>query len=465
MMKRLLAFCALFLALQIVTVRAQMPIAWQGDTIFHSVVGRTVHSGVSYQNLSWKRYLHVVNVYFVNQADSIFFVNPPFQGPPYILPPQSWGSTGFVFKAPKADTTVYDTLVTAFAYTDDSTNVVQVKRLCVGTATTDSSSDSNRVCLYGHDCVMLQPVSFGDTAFGELCYEVDYVPMDTIHIMSIEITGRDAASFHLIDTTMPKSSAYFGRISEPYYFSPVRRTGVKRYEATAVTKVYSSDGILCHECDVPLTGYTVMQRQDSLPVNLFGSDTLALHFSADSTVFYHVLEFRNNSSVPVKLDTAYMNPGTCFAIDGGSPPFGTRLQPGDLYNVDVHYCGDSTAAGWDCSDTMFIVAENALQVLSFPMTHLLPAAGVRLPPTPLQLSLSPNPSTGSVDIQTGSDGIDTRIEIYDILGNLVASHTGTSWHWTAVDRIGSPIPNGSYIVRISEASSGRISSQRLLIAR
>ncbi len=82
------------------------------------------------------------------------------------------------------------------------------------------------------------------------------------------------------------------------------------------------------------------------------------------------------------------------------------------------------------------------------------------------MSISPNPSHGSVTIESGSTNANTRIEIYDILGNQVAAHLGSTWLWNGERFDGTSVPNGIYIIRLSTGrSAGRSVSQRILMQR
>ncbi len=369
-LKRFFTILAILFLFQTCVSNAQSIIIFQNDTVYHSVVGRLVHGGAGYQNASWTKTLRIKDAYFLHQADSIFVCLTTFDWTNFDILPNGFSGVDFEFRSPKTATTTYDTLVMVCAYTDDTGDRMYVRRPYIGITTTDSSSDSNRVCLYALDCDYLAPINLGDTAHGVLCYDLEYIPYDSITITSIHFEGRDSASFHLVNNDLPISAynaGYSERISEPYIFVPARDTGVKRYTATAIATMTSQDGVLCHEADIDVQGLLAVPDRDSIPVNLYGPDSLSLHFTLDSTIFKHVLEFKNNSSGAIKIDDAYMNPGNCFAMDSVSPPYGTRLDSGALFYVNLHYVGDSTIAGEDCSDTLYISAQNVLSILAFPM--------------------------------------------------------------------------------------------------
>ncbi|MDP4289399.1 MAG: hypothetical protein Q8922_15905, partial [Bacteroidota bacterium] len=330
-MIRLLALSLVIYGLQPGSASAQQPpLIWQNDTVFRSVVGRVIQTGVGFKNASNTRELQIKDMYFEHQADSVFIVDEHYSTKPFTLPANSVSGASIRFKSPAYATTVHDNLIALCAYTDDPSNVMTLKRAYVGTTTTDSSSDSNRACVYGHDCNSMFPINPGDTSYGLLCYELEYLPRDTVYITSIEFVGRDAASFHLVNPTFPKSGTMFqtpvGRISQPYVFSPVRLTGPKRYIATAIAKMYSSDGILCHESDIDVMGYLATAGQDTSVLDLFRSDSLPVHFSKDSTTRWHQVLFINNSPSTIKIDSAYMGSGDCFEIDESYPPYGTQIH-------------------------------------------------------------------------------------------------------------------------------------------
>jgi len=365
MVKRFFALSALLYMVLPSVSNAQKPaLIFQEDTVVHSVVGRLVWGMGGYQNSSYTRSLRIKDMYFAHQADSIFICDTKFNVFDFVLVAQSFSSLDYRFRSPKFATTVYDTLVTVCEWTDAPGNIFYVTRPYIGFTTTDSSSDSSRLCVYAHDCDYLSPINLGDTARGLLCYELENIPNDSIYVTSIHFTGRDSASFHLVDSSFPKGGyaglGLSGRIGAPYVFIPARYTGVKRYAATAIAKMTSSDGVLCHEADIDVQGLLNVPVQDSIGVGLFGTDSLALHFTIDSTIFKHVLEFQNNSSQAVKIDNAYMKPGDCFAMDNFSPPYGTKLDSGAIFYVNIHYNGDSTSAGNDCSDTHYTSLQRML---------------------------------------------------------------------------------------------------------
>lgn len=441
-------------------VQAQSVLRWQMDTVYHSVVGRLVHGSGGYQNPTYNRSIRIKDMYFAHQADSIFIVDTRFNDFDFVLPAQSFSGMYFRFKSPKIATTVYDTLITVCEYTNAPGTILYDKRPYVGITTTDSSSDSNRQCVYGHDCEFLEPINLGDTVRGHLCYEHEFIPMDTISITSVTFIGRDSASFHLSDSTFPKSAVsglYASeRISVPYYFTPDRQTGVKRYEAIAVAKMISSDGVLCHESDIPVQGLLIVPDHDSINVGLFSTDSLALHYAIDSTIYKHTIVFQNNSGNRIKIDAAYMKPGDCFGLDSYSPAFGTNIDTNGYFYANLHYRGDSTFAGQDCSDTLYVTVENSLTTLSFPISRgkQSQATVASIPALTINLSLVPNPSKGNLTIETGLER-NALIEIFDILGHQIASHEGTSWTVNALP------PGNTYIVRVSIGNT--VLSKRLLV--
>ena len=102
------------------------------------------------------------------------------------------------------------------------------------------------------------------------------------------------------------------------------------------------------------------------------------------------------------------------------------------------------------------------------IAHRVPAA-TSLVSEPQQLSadfsINPNPAHGDVTI-TVPENVNSQIEIYDILGNLILStKTNGSFVWNGATSAGVIIPNGAYIVRVREMSTnGQIvtASKRLM---
>jgi len=71
----------------------------------------------------------------------------------------------------------------------------------------------------------------------------------------------------------------------------------------------------------------------------------------------------------------------------------------------------------------------------------------------------PNPATSSVTISTGTS-VPAKLDVFDALGRTLLSTTVVrSFHWLTSRNEGSPLPNGTYFVRIS---SGHTSEMRKL---
>lgn len=80
--------------------------------------------------------------------------------------------------------------------------------------------------------------------------------------------------------------------------------------------------------------------------------------------------------------------------------------------------------------------------------------------TPIDISISPNPSTGEVFISTTGVKSST-IEIFDVLGNRVREQRGNECHWSAIN-------TGTYFARVtgySEDGEPFVESKRILITR
>src|SRR5438132_3677750 len=122
MIKRLLAVSLFVSCHYPIASNAQSVLLWQGDTVFHSVVGRLTHAGSGYQNASWSKTLRIKDAYFVHQSDSIFVCITTFDWTNFDIPGGGFSGVDFKFRAPKIATTTYDTLVMVCCYTNDTGN-------------------------------------------------------------------------------------------------------------------------------------------------------------------------------------------------------------------------------------------------------------------------------------------------------------------------------------------------------
>ncbi len=84
-------------------------------------------------------------------------------------------------------------------------------------------------------------------------------------------------------------------------------------------------------------------------------------------------------------------------------------------------------------------------------------------PTDATVKIFPNPATSSVTISTGTSD-PAKIEVFDELGRTLLSTTVVrTLHWQASRNDGSPLPNGTYFVRINLGSSPEM--RKLIISR
>jgi YVTN family beta-propeller protein len=96
-----------------------------------------------------------------------------------------------------------------------------------------------------------------------------------------------------------------------------------------------------------------------------------------------------------------------------------------------------------------------------------PAVGRRV-----ALDVFPNPFSGQVRLQLTADGLRPEVRIYDVNGALVRDFGATrslapslpySFTWDGTDDLGRLLPNGVYLVRVTDGS--RSASRQVLLLR
>jgi hypothetical protein len=160
--------------------------------------------------------------------------------------------------------------------------------------------------------------------------------------------------------------------------------------------------------------------------------------------------------------------GQDFKITSG-PKLGDRVKPGDRAVAYIRY--SASAANGRSFDTL--VAEGLHPVcesLSIPVSGLSASAFVSNDPNDAAknvITVFPNPAAGETTISANARQM--RVEVFDVLGRLVAKSVSTDgvWKWDCSIG-GSPALIGSYLLRIDgigESGDAFASSARLLIER
>jgi hypothetical protein len=216
-----------------------------------------------------------------------------------------------------------------------------------------------------------------------------------------------------------------------------------------------------------LTGYIKRFGQppiDTTHLELAADSTQTLHLSSATRVRY--IRVDNNTGTSLIIDTAYLADGSHFALE--------RLYPDSAYSF---YVPNGTYVAFRVTlldtlnvyyDTLYVVTEQGLMAIGFPIVGNSTLAGVADPGAlGVSMSLSPNPARQNVRIRL--KGISSgSVEVLDILGNTVAVTqpivTGSEQDLTGARNLAA----GSYYVRVSgytESGQPLVLTRRLIIAK
>ena len=173
----------------------------------------------------------------------------------------------------------------------------------------------------------------------------------------------------------------------------------------------------------------------------------------------------------------WLDSSSHFLVSQIVPGLPDTLAPGAELAVIVHFYGDSTgtiyhdtlaftvAGGY--ADPFGKVTTQALQngmfyvnVTGYSASAPAAVAHSALPHAP-DLRVYPNPSSGAVNMEL-EGAANATFEITDVLGNVIARHTGSNdWQWDA-NSAGGP-KDGTYFIRASNGNA--VTTKRLALQR
>jgi hypothetical protein len=183
-----------------------------------------------------------------------------------------------------------------------------------------------------------------------------------------------------------------------------------------------------------------------IPLDHGPDDIIA--FKSDTSDETLDLQFQNNDSVSISIDTLELQNDTAFRIVSSSIKFPATLSSGSSFNLKLSFIASSPGFHSD-----FIGApDHSILPLSV-QGLLIPKDDVETQPTgSIYFMLYPNPSNGPVTIHTQNIS-QTHLTISDVLGRTLTETSFTGdWQW---DRSGSNgiAPSGTYFVIVSGIGS------------
>ncbi len=253
----------------------------------------------------------------------------------------------------------------------------------------------------------------------------------------------DTEAFSVVGNPFPLTLAPLGTNSFKIQFTPKTIKPYVKYRYASNIIIQSG---LCSAGFV-IIGLAITPTDPATATPLFPNDSeqLLLAMSGTGQSFSQKFYFYNNQTKNIKVTSVSLRDNTSgYSIGNITPtnslPF--TLAPGDSMSIAINL---STSSPDVLYNELIINTELGLQALQFHLQGLRTNtnAAVRdTKHTPVNITVSPNPSSGDVHIIT--TGVESpSIEIFDVLGNRVNEiQNSNEYHWSATT-------NGSYFARIS----------------
>ncbi len=344
-------------------------------------------------------------------------------------------------------------------------------------------------------CLSLSSLYLGDCNIGSTNNAENAVTNRTssdVTIDSIVFTSGDVSDFATTSSEFPLTlhagaTGYF----HIAFSAPSSADEGQSYSAGVL--VYSTGtseaGTPCGPLAATVSGTATIPILDSLVLDAppGGDSTLTISTKAEKSRY--LIFISNDTSVsidPISLEITDTNPVAYFGSAGTEIiGFNDSLIPAHAspYNyipvvmtLDVP---DTGTYNVDMTLTYQVQrADGRIEITSVPVyqyhvvAHRTPAGTDGVTPTTqapsLDFSLMPNPARGDVTISLPS-GINSTIEIYNILGTLVMQEQANGpFVWNGLTSTGNMVPDGAYIVRVSQSGSGgsvSTSSKQLMMMR
>ena len=152
--------------------------------------------------------------------------------------------------------------------------------------------------------------------------------------------------------------------------------------------------------------------------------------------------------------SASLRNGNSFAIAGATPTLPFDLAPGKTLTLTIDVLAHKNGF---YRDQLQLTTDHALTTTNFDLEAVYndKVASVTMAnESGVTIRVSPNPSSGSISIETSARSL--SVEIVDVTGKIIATHQGgSSWKWDGTHS-GVSVPNGTYLVRLAWSdASGR----------
>ena len=419
---------------------------------------RLINSGSDLDTIVSAGWTHDPGSYFSWDTSAISF--------PFTLASHDTTFWDFCFHAPSDTELHLDTFIVRYhdAYSQDR----YVTRIVYGKAV-----DTTIKTCYGMYAAAAAVTNYGDTSYIHLFIH-NYLD-SSVSLTAISISGTDDGAFRVDSSGFPNTIAANTYDSVWLKFIPNRTTGSTEYNASATASFSTNDTAHCHEATVSLVGYMPQTCSDTESVSLDTTGTHDVSLSGDSGHYYaHRIDFTNNSTSTVIVSAvSWTHSSSHFLVSQIVPALPDTLAPSAEMAIIVHFYGDSS--GTIYLDTLALTVEagiaerggrftpqsgpGILYVNFKGISNTVSSVAAESVPNAPNLLLYPNPSTGVVNMEL--DGAsNATFEVIDVLGNVIASHTGSgAWQWNA-NALGL---DGTYFIRASNGNE--VTTKRLVLQK
>jgi len=230
----------------------------------------------------------------------------------------------------------------------------------------------------------------------------------------------------------------------PIKFTPDKDLSRISYNSFYLLRTHA-DSLQCLPWGFMLNGTVLQNVNDSLPQLLFDHpQSYVLGLQSDVSGFNHLFHFKNNGSSLIQIDSIE-TPGDSIGIQT-SATFPFTVTSGNTFDLSVTVPPGKPGF----FRTILQIVTNGLPIAYEVQVLRTEKLAVLQQKDDASISIFPNPFTYQATIGLGN--IDQpRIEVLDILGNLIIS-TATSqhvWQWDGKDQRGNSLANGTYFVRVT----------------
>ena len=406
---------------------------------------------------------------WAHDPGSVFSINTSGTTFPFTMASHDTMYWTACFHAPSDTEMHWDTLI--IRYHDAYSNDRYVTRVVYGKAV-----DTSIHTCYGLYAAASAVTNYGDTSYIHL-YIHNYLDSSST-LTAIHISGTDDGAFRVDSTGFPNTIGANAYDSVWIKFIPNRTSGSTEYSATAALSFTTNDTEHCHAADVSLVGYMPQTCSDTEMVNFDTTGSKDVSVSGDSGHYYaHRIDFTNNSSSTLRVTAVnWTHSSSHWLVAQIVPPLPDTLAPNASMAVIIHFYGDTS--GTTYYDTLALTisggyadpfgkntAQSSNGIFYVNLTGHSNAApaqvALAVTPNAPELRLYPNPSAGVVNMELEGTP-NATFEITDVLGNVIASHSGTrDWQWDA-NSIALP-KDGTYFIRATNGVS--VVTKRLVLER